>query len=84
MADTATASYGAEETNPRDTITVNGAAEPRTATTIAALLAEKDIATGTRGIAVAVNGRVVPRAAWATAALASGDAVEIVRARPGG
>ncbi|MFL9828826.1 sulfur carrier protein ThiS [Rhodoplanes sp. SY1] len=35
-------------------------------------------------MAVAVNGRVVPRTAWGTTALASGDAVEIVRARPGG
>lgn len=84
MADTATASKGAEETRSSDTITVNGTAEPCAAATVAALLTGKDIDPGARGIAVAVNGRVVPRTAWATTALAPGDAVEIVRARPGG
>ena len=84
MTDVTTAPGGAGETNARDTITVNGVAEPHVAATIAALLTEKDIDSGARGIAVAVNGRVVPRTAWRTTALASGDAVEIVRARPGG
>ena len=37
-----------------------------------------------RGVAVAVNGRVVPRAGWHEAALAPGDKIEIVRALPGG
>jgi len=37
-----------------------------------------------RGVAVAVNGRVVPRSGWSEAALAPGDRVEIVRALPGG
>ncbi|RAI41085.1 thiamine biosynthesis protein ThiS [Rhodoplanes roseus] len=65
-------------------ITVNGLAEPFEAATVAALLAAKDIDSDARGIAVALNGRVVPRTAWSQQAVAPGDAVEIVRARPGG
>ena len=37
-----------------------------------------------RGIAVALNGSVVPRAAWRATAFKAGDSVEIVRARQGG
>ncbi len=64
-------------------IRVNGESEPLVATTLAALLAEK-VDTEQRGIAVAVNGTVVPRAAWAQTPLRAGDSVEIVRARQGG
>ena len=49
-----------------------------------ALLAEKAVDTAQRGIAVALNGAVVPRAAWPTTPLKPGDSVEIVRARQGG
>ena len=66
------------------TIRVNGRDEPAGAATLAALLASKDISPDTRGIAIALNGAVVPRAAWAATPLQAGDAVEIVRARPGG
>lgn len=65
-------------------IRVNGEEESLGAATIAALLEEKSIDTGERGIAVAVNGSVVPRAAWAQTPLRAGDQVEIVRARQGG
>ena len=65
-------------------IRINGETEPLAATTLEALLAEKAVDTGQRGIAVALNGAVVPRAAWAATALQSGDSVEIVRARQGG
>jgi sulfur carrier protein len=64
-------------------IRVNGESEPLMADTLAALLAEK-VDTGQRGIAVAVNGTVVPRAAWAQTPLRAGDSIEIVRARQGG
>ncbi len=37
-----------------------------------------------RGVAVAVNGTVVPRSQWAATALAPGDRVEIVTAAAGG
>lgn len=36
------------------------------------------------GVAVAVNGTVVPRSAWGTTALRDGDAVEVVTAVQGG
>lgn len=65
-------------------IRVNGADEPLAAATLSALLAEKAVDVAQRGIAVAVNGRVVPRAEWTTTMLAPGDAIEIVRARQGG
>jgi sulfur carrier protein len=65
-------------------IRVNGESEPLAAATLAALLAEKAVDTEQKGIAVALNGAVVPRAAWPQTALRSGDSVEIVRARQGG
>ena len=65
-------------------IQVNGRSEPLATATLEALLAEKEVDTGHRGIAVALNGAVVPRAAWADTPLQPGDSVEIVRARQGG
>jgi len=65
-------------------IQVNGKSEPLAAATLEALLAEKAVDTGRRGIAVALNGAVVPRAAWRDTVLHAGDSVEIVRARQGG
>lgn len=66
------------------TYRLNGEPAPLTATTIVALLAEHGLAPDAPGVAVALNGTVVPRGAWATTRLAAGDAVEIVRARQGG
>lgn len=65
-------------------ITVNGAIEKLAAPTIAALLAQRGIAPDRRGVAVALNGAVVPRARWAETALAAGDIVEIIKALAGG
>ena len=65
------------------TVTVNGVSEPL-ASTVAALLAARDIAPDGRGVAVALNGAVVRRADWPTTALTAGDVVEIVRAMQGG
>ena len=65
-------------------IRINGHDEELSVATIAALLKEKSIDGGERGIAVAVNGSVVPRAAWSQTPLRPGDQVEIVRARQGG
>jgi sulfur carrier protein len=66
------------------TIRVNGESEPLLVSTIELLLAEKALDTGQRGIAVALNGAVVPRAAWRETPLKPGDSIEIVRARQGG
>ena len=65
-------------------IRVNGENEAHTVATLAALLEEKAVDTGQRGIAVAINGAIVPRAAWPQTRLRPGDSVEIVRARQGG
>lgn len=37
-----------------------------------------------KGVAVAVNGEVVPRSAWSTTKLCDDDRVEVVTARQGG
>jgi len=52
--------------------------------TAARTAASKAVDTAQRGIAVALNGAVVPRAAWPATRLNPGDSVEIVRARQGG
>jgi sulfur carrier protein len=65
-----------------DTIQINGQSERLGAATVAALLREKDI--DAPGVAVALNGAVVPRGAWPATPLRAGDTVEIVRARQGG
>ena len=73
-----------EATIREATIRVNGESEPLAAATLDALLAEKAVDTMQRGIAVALNGSVVPRTAWGQTKLRAGDSVEIVRARQGG
>jgi sulfur carrier protein len=65
-------------------IRINGEDEPLVVATLAALLEDKALDTGQRGIAVALNGAVVPRAAWPQTPLHPGDQIEIVRARQGG
>ena len=65
-------------------IRINGQDEVLNAATLAALLEEKAVDVAQRGIAVALNGSVVPRAAWPATKLSPGDAVEIVRAQQGG
>jgi sulfur carrier protein len=74
-----TMTYAAAEASIR----VNGQDEPLIAGTLATLLEEKAV-DGQRGIAVAVNGAIVPRAAWPQTTLQPGDSIEIVRARQGG
>ena len=65
-------------------IRVNGQDELLEVATLAALLQEKAVDTGKRGIAVAVNGAIVPRTAWAQTTLRAGDRIEIVRVLQGG
>ena len=66
------------------TIQVNGKDEFVAASTVAALLEGREIGANARGIAVALNGAVVPRAAWRQTTLSPGDRVEIVRVLQGG
>jgi sulfur carrier protein len=48
------------------------------------LLAEQGFQKETRGIAVAINGTVVPRSMWVETRLSDGDDVEIVNIMQGG
>ncbi|HXZ01874.1 MAG TPA: sulfur carrier protein ThiS [Stellaceae bacterium] len=64
-------------------ICVNGRDEPFTAATVAELLKARGI-DDRRGVAVAVNGVVVPARSWRAQSLAAGDQVEIVRPFGGG
>ena len=66
-------------------IVLNG--EPReapTGTTLAELIVVAGIEPDRSGIAVAVNGEVVPRSAWATTPVADGSRIEILQAVAGG
>ncbi len=64
-------------------IRVNGEAEPLAGTTVAALLKARGIERP-RGVAVAVNGVVVPAGTWSSVVLSAGDDVEIVKPFGGG
>jgi sulfur carrier protein len=64
---------------------INGEARESQAANVAELLTEElDEGHTRRGIAVALNGQVVPRTEWECARISKGDRVEIVRALPGG
>jgi sulfur carrier protein len=52
--------------------------------TVIAVLSRFGLEADTRGVAVAVDGEVVPRAAWETFALAADARVEVLRAMQGG
>ncbi|MEU7589149.1 sulfur carrier protein ThiS [Micromonospora sp. NPDC049230] len=64
-------------------LTVNGAGRSVPGEVSVADLV-RDVAPQPRGVAVAVNGEVVPRAGWATTALRDGDQVEVLTAAQGG
>jgi sulfur carrier protein len=65
------------------TITINGRAVRWSAgSTVADVVAA--LSAGPRGVAVAVNGAVVPRTAWAGTPLTDGDVVEVLTAVQGG
>lgn len=63
---------------------VNGERRAVRARDVRALLAELGYDPEGRGLAVARNGELVPRSAWATVAPAPGDRIDIVGAVPGG
>ena len=64
-------------------IRVNGREETLSVATVAELLRQRGIETP-RGLAVAVNGAVVPARRWPEVKLAAGDDIEIVRPFGGG
>ncbi|GAA0515328.1 thiamine biosynthesis protein ThiS [Paractinoplanes deccanensis] len=64
-------------------LTVNGRSlDTETQLSVQALV--ETLTEARRGVAVAVNGEVVPRSAWAAVPLAEGDAVEVLTAAQGG
>ena len=65
-------------------ISLNGAPHRFAGANLIDLLAEQAIDPAKRGVAVAVNDTIVPRAEWATSSLKAGDVVEIVRPHSGG
>lgn len=67
------------------TISLNG--EPREiapGATVARVLGLLDLPSDARGVAVAVDAQVVPRAAWEQTSLADGAQVEVLTAMQGG
>ena len=72
------------KTSVQSTITVNGEHRPLdAATTLTTLATELGIAEQ-KGVAIAVNGTVVPRGSWPAQALRQGDRVLVIRATQGG
>ena len=66
-------------------VQLNGATHELPAgATVASALAELTLALDERGVAVAVQGEVVPRSEWSHRTLSVGDRVEVVRAVQGG
>ena len=65
-------------------IRVNGSVRDTDATTLLTLLESLMIGVAEKGVAVAVNQDVVPRAKWVEWDLHEGDVVEIIRAAQGG
>jgi sulfur carrier protein len=65
-------------------IQVNGEATPVGVATLAELVQGQRLPAKGKGIAVALNDAVVPRARWPETALKAGDWVEIVRPIVGG
>jgi sulfur carrier protein len=65
-------------------IVVNGEPRDRDGATIVELLADLGVEAHARGVAVAVNGEIVPRAHWAQHHLDPGDRVEALSAMQGG
>lgn len=66
-------------------VLVNGSPrEVGAGTSVADLVADLTSGGPVRGVAVAVNGDVVPRAEWAATELGGGDRVEVLTAVQGG
>jgi sulfur carrier protein len=56
----------------------------RDGATVADLVAQAGAQAGARGVAVAVDGEVVPRSAWEATHIAPGQRVEVLEAIQGG
>jgi len=65
-------------------IFVNGEPREREGATVAELLADLGVETSARGVAVAVDGEVIPRAEWDERRVNEGERVEALSAMQGG
>jgi sulfur carrier protein len=65
-------------------IFVNGEPHERTGATVAELLADLGVEMSARGVAVAVDGEVIPRAEWGARRVNEGERVEALSAMQGG
>jgi len=66
-------------------ILLNGErSDVRAGETVAAVLGRLGLDTAVRGVAVAVDGEVVPRAAWESFTVGEGACVEVLTAMQGG
>jgi sulfur carrier protein len=65
-------------------IFLNGEPRERTGATIAELLSDLGVEEQARGVAVAVDGEVVPRAEWSRRTVNEGERVEALSAMQGG
>jgi len=63
---------------------LNGEPVDTSGATIAEILMERGLDPGRSGIAVAVNGEVIPRTAWIIHPLDDGDEMEVITAMQGG
>jgi sulfur carrier protein len=63
-------------------VIVNGAARDVDVVSVEGLV--EQLTAARRGVAVAVNGEVVPRSSWPAARLRDGDRVEVLTAAQGG
>jgi sulfur carrier protein len=68
----------------RPRIALNGEDRPLAGACVLDVLQSLGIDPARRGVAVAINGMVAPRAAWADALLSGGETVEIIRPLQGG
>jgi sulfur carrier protein len=67
-----------------ETLTVNGKPRAYAPQSVAELIAATGIDPSRRGVAVAVNESVLPRAAWVNTKVSPGDKIEIVQPLAGG
>ncbi|GAA3335315.1 sulfur carrier protein ThiS [Amorphoplanes nipponensis] len=63
-------------------VILNGAARDVDVLSVEGLV--EQLTSARRGVAVAVNGEVVPRSSWPAARLCDGDRVEVLTAAQGG
>ena len=65
-------------------VVVNGETKDLAASVSLAEVVSQTGARGPRGVAVAVNGEVIPKSAWPTVSLSENDRVEVLAAIGGG